>query len=282
MNDLPHPQDLSRLDGPVLIFGGPYSNLAATRAMRRRAAELDIPPRRVICTGDVVAYCGEPRETVQMVRDWGIAVVRGNCEESLADAAPDCGCGFVEGTLCSALAVDWYNFANARLVEDERAWMRDLPRALHFELNDRSILVVHAGVDSLNRFIFPATPAEVKQRELQLSGSDILIGGHSGIPSAQRFGMRAWLNAGAIGIPANDGTRDGWYLLLVPEGERIRCQWQRLTYDPAPSIAAMRAAGLTAGYAKALESGLWPSLDVLPPQDRARRGIPIVLKDLVL
>jgi hypothetical protein len=66
--------------GPVLIFGEPYSNLAATQAMRRRAEELDIPPARVICNGDLIATCAEPQETLQLVRDWGIKVVQKNCE----------------------------------------------------------------------------------------------------------------------------------------------------------------------------------------------------------
>ncbi|HKL26714.1 MAG TPA: metallophosphoesterase family protein, partial [Desulfuromonadales bacterium] len=66
--------DLGCLNGPVLIFGGPYSNLAATQAMRAKAEELEIPPERTICTGDVVAYCAEPRETVDLIRDWGVAV----------------------------------------------------------------------------------------------------------------------------------------------------------------------------------------------------------------
>ena len=29
---------------PILVFGGPYSNLRATQAMRARAEELGIPP----------------------------------------------------------------------------------------------------------------------------------------------------------------------------------------------------------------------------------------------
>ena len=37
----------------------------------------------------------------------------------------------------------------------------------------------------------------------------------------------------------------------------------------------MRAAGLPVGYADALETGLWPSLDVLPPAERAAAGRPI-------
>ncbi|MCD6580335.1 MAG: metallophosphoesterase [Desulfuromusa sp.] len=95
--------DLGCLTGPMLVFGGPYSNLAATQAMWQQAEELAIPPERVICTGDLIAYCSEPQETLQLVRDWGIAVVQGNCEESLGKDAADCGCGFDEGTTCSLL-----------------------------------------------------------------------------------------------------------------------------------------------------------------------------------
>jgi hypothetical protein len=37
----------------------------------------------------------------------------------------------------------------------------------------------------------------------------------------------------------------------------------------------MRSAGLPAGYADALETGLWPSVDVLPPEERAHGGRPL-------
>jgi len=87
MNDL----DLGELSGPVLVFGGPYSNLEAARAIRAEAARLGVPPARTICTGDVVAYCADPGATVALVRDWGIAVVMGNVEESLGAGAGDCG-----------------------------------------------------------------------------------------------------------------------------------------------------------------------------------------------
>ncbi len=44
--------NLGRLDGPVLVFGGPYRNLAATRAMQKQAERFGLPPARVLCTGD--------------------------------------------------------------------------------------------------------------------------------------------------------------------------------------------------------------------------------------
>ena len=85
--------DLGSVDGPVLCFGGPYSNVQATDAMLARVRALGLAPQQIVCTGDVVAYAGDPVAIVERVRDDGIRVVMGNCEESLGFNAADCGCG---------------------------------------------------------------------------------------------------------------------------------------------------------------------------------------------
>lgn len=274
--------ELGLLEGTVLIFGGPLSNLLATQSLHQRARELSIPDEQIICTGDIVAYGAEPDETVQFVREWGIAIVQGNCEESLGWEAPDCGCGFGEGTVCSRLSLNWYRYANERIGRTDRLWMRRLPKAIRFELNGRSILVVHGGVEQINRYIFPSTPQDIKRAELDLAGTDVVIGGHSGLPWGEKIERRAWLNTGVIGVPANDGTPDGWFLTLQPEGEQtLRCRWHRLSYQAAEAGQSMWEAGLTE-YALTLTTGLWPSMDVLPTEERHRRGHPIVLNDLVL
>jgi hypothetical protein len=43
----------------------------------------------------------------------------------------------------------------------------------------------------------------------------------------------------------------------------------------------MQSAGLVSGYMDTLQSGLWPSMDVLPESEREVRGQPIVLDDLI-
>ena len=79
---------------PVLVFGGPCSNLQAVEAVLAEALRRGIGPDRVICTGDLAAYCGEPAATIERVRAAGIRVVMGNCDEQLGAGAADCGCGF--------------------------------------------------------------------------------------------------------------------------------------------------------------------------------------------
>jgi hypothetical protein len=56
------------------------------------------------------------------------------------------------------------------------------------------------------------------------------------------------------------------------EGNELVLSTRRLTYDPVAAAAATRKAGHADRYAVALLSGLLPSLDVLPLQERAATG----------
>ena len=98
-------QDLGQLNGPIVLFGGPYSNLQALYALFDRARALGVGPDRMICTGDVVAYCADAHAVSGRMQDSGIAVVAGNCEKQLAAGAMDCGCGFEDGSACDLLSV---------------------------------------------------------------------------------------------------------------------------------------------------------------------------------
>ncbi len=275
--------DLGLLTGPVLVFGGPYSNLAATQAMQQVARQRDIPAARVICTGDLVAYCAEPQATVDLIRDWGIPVVMGNCEESLAAGAPDCGCGFDENSACSLLSVQWYRYASQQLSQAHKHWMATLPRQLTFSLNGQRFTVVHGSLNSINRFVFASGDNAAKQQQLADAGADVMIGGHCGLPFGQAMAEGAWLNSGVIGMPANDASPDGWYLLLTPNPDQtITASWHRLAYDVAASAAAMISAGLDNPYAQALQSGLWPSTDILPTLEAQQTGQRLHLPELRL
>ncbi|MFQ5785633.1 MAG: metallophosphoesterase family protein [Alphaproteobacteria bacterium] len=267
--------DLGPLDGPVLAFGGPYGNLEATRALLSEARALGIPPDRTICTGDLVAYCGAPRETVAALRAAGVHCVMGNVEESLAADSGDCGCDYAAGSSCATLAEAWYAFARTALDAGDVRWLARLPRTLRFELGGRRFAVVHGAPSRINRWIFPSTPDDTLRAEIAASGCDGVVAGHSGIPFSRVVAGRLWHNAGVVGLPANDGTPRVWYGVLRAEADGIAVEHRPFGYDHESAAATLRTRGLPAGYADALETGRWPSLDILPPTERARTGIPL-------
>jgi predicted phosphodiesterase/uncharacterized Fe-S cluster-containing radical SAM superfamily protein len=267
--------EVIRYDDAILVFGGPCSNFEATAALLDVAARRGIAPDRIICTGDVVAYAADARATVELVRRAGIRVVMGNCEEALAEDAADCGCGFAPGSTCAELSSAWYGHARRELDAEQRGWMAGLPRRLVVEMAGRRLAVVHGAPSAINRFLFASCHAAVKEAELREAAVDGIIGGHCGLPFTQTVGGRLWHNAGAIGVPANDGTPRVWYSVLTPRSDAIEIEHCALDYDHATAAEKMRRAGLPEGYAAALSSGRWPSCDVLPAVEIRAAGQPL-------
>lgn len=261
-------------DRPLLIFGGPYSNLPATEAIIAKARELGIGPERVICTGDVIAYCAEPEETARALASWGCHVIQGNCEQQIAAGGADCGCNFESGSACDLLSKGWYPFATARTSAEMQAWMSTLPTSLTFRFGGLSFRVVHGGVAEVSKWVF-ASQAHTIKDECEASGADVTIAGHCGLPFIAKSEDRFWFNAGVIGMPANDGTTDVWYGLVEKHDVAVRLSTHRLNFDFRREAASMRRFGHANGYARTLVTGVWPSHDVLPAFEREATGIPI-------
>lgn len=264
---------------PVLVFGGPYSNAQATEALLGVAARKGIAPENIICTGDVVAYAGDPALTTDMIMRSGMHVLMGNCEESFGFDGEDCGCGFDEGSACDVLSRQWYAHANRQLNETHRRWMRQLPRQIRFELAGFELAVIHGGVTDISRWIFESSSAKTKMseiREVEKSGNvDIVIGGHCGLPFADDLGDMLWLNAGVIGMPANDGTARTWYMVLSPKQGGVEVKLHALDYDHQSAARRMTEQNFAGAYAETLTSGFWPNMDVLPKVEAGRVGTPI-------
>ena len=265
-------RDIGGIGEPVLIFGGPYSNRQATEALLRQARKLGIPPERIICTGDVVAYCAAPAETTAMIRDAGIHVVQGNCEISFGENADNCGCGFDEGSTCDRLSAQWFDYARRHLDKDAANWMASLPGQIRFEMAGRKLAVVHGTPASVNRFVFPSTSLRDKQTWITSTGCDGVICGHSGLPFTQEIEGLLWHNAGVIGMPANDGTQRTWFSLITPDRTDIRIEHMALTFDATAASAQMMREELPAEYAQTLSSGLWDNCDILPDAETAEQG----------
>ena len=154
----------------------------------------------------------------------------------------------------------------------DKKWMGALPSRVLLQFGGRKIAVIHAAADSDNRFIFASDSADDKRAIIDSLGADAVIAGHSGIPFTQNIGGKIWHNSGALGMPANDGTPRVWYAEWNRESGGIRISHRALKYDFRTAQSAMRAAGLSAAYRTALQSGIWPSDDVLPPPERAQQG----------
>ena len=257
-------RDHGVLDGPVVLFGGAYSNLQALEAMIA-----EIGARAAFFTGDLVAYCAQPNETAALFRSTGIPAIAGNCERQIRIEAGDCGCGFEDGSACDRLSVDWWGYLQGAIGRERVAWFDDLADIATFRNAGRRYAVIHGGATENNRFLWPSTgerdfACEIGEVEAHVGRVDGIIAGHSGIAFQRSFGDHLWINAGAIGLPPNDGRPETRYAVLS-DGEVV---FHRLSYDHEMAWHVMQRAGLTQGYDRALVTGRWPSEDVMPAELR--------------
>lgn len=259
---------------PLLICGGAYGNLEALHALDMLADERGIPAHRIIHTGDAIAYCADARAAAEYIAKKGYHAIPGNVEEQLAEEADDCACGFEEGSECNVLARTWYAHAQSEMTQDLRAWMAALPQHLTFTMSGRSVRVVHGAPSQTNRFMWESFSTETFAEEFRTADADIVIAGHTGLPFTRVFSDgRVWQNSGALGMPANDGTPRVWVSLMFPSDHGPQFEHIALEYDYRAAAQKMRDQNLPEGYASALETGLWPSLDILPEAERQITGI---------
>lgn len=256
----------------LLVFGGPYSNLEATKKMKKIVDKLGFAPEQVVCTGDVVGYCANPEETVQLIRDWGIQVIAGNVELQLMSGEDDCGCNFEEGSRCDLFSRNWFPFAQRNLSTDSIDWMATLPTALYLKYEGHTALVCHGSPDNTSEFVFNSTPEEDKRKWVEQAAVDMVLAGHSGIPFSQNLlNGKNWSNAGVIGMPANDRTTRVWFAII--DLKSLTTQLHAFEYDHLTTYEKMIEKKLPTSYAKTLKTGIWDNCEILPDQETREQGI---------
>jgi alkylhydroperoxidase/carboxymuconolactone decarboxylase family protein len=281
-------RSLGALTGPVLIFGGAYSNLDALVAVRAEAERRGIPPANVICCGDTPGYCAEPKECLDLLADWQCHAIAGNVETSLVNGTDDCGCGFGDGSRCDMFAKLWYSYAAKHVSQSNLAFMAELPDMLRFTYAGRKVVVLHGAPENQSEFVWRSTAAEEKAQFCADAGAEVVVGGHCGLPFAEilspaeqikngesRIENREslWLNAGVIGMPANDGTPRTWFMTLN-DAEGFDYDFHPLTYDHRAAKAKMiDDRRLPVSYAATLTTGIWDNTEIMPPAEESREGI---------
>ncbi|MEM8604834.1 MAG: metallophosphoesterase family protein [Cyanobacteria bacterium P01_H01_bin.121] len=269
-------QNLGHLQGPLLIFGGVYSNLQSLQALQAIASQEQIPPSNIVFTGDAVAYCADPEACVELFRTWSVHAIAGNVELQLQAGQADCGCNFNDGSLCDRLSQQWYRYAQAQLSPASLAWMQQLPEFLRFTYAGLECLVVHGSYLETSEFVFASTPWEHKAKNFAASGADVILSGHSGLPWHTYADQQLWLNAGVIGMPANDGTPRVWYTkLAVLDEVTLAYSRHSYTYDVETTVQRMEQHGLPASYAETLKTGLWEDCSILPVAETRSQGQPL-------
>lgn len=270
-------EQLGKISGKVLLFGGVYSNLQALEALKQIAEKEQIAPENCIATGDLIGYCAQPEETVQLFKIWGAKSILGNVEIQLRDNAADCGCDFKEGSRCDSFSQLWYPYAQRKLSQNSLAYLKTLPNFINFKYLDKIITVVHGSYFNVSEFIFKSTDWQVKAPNFKATNSNVIVSGHCGLPFHHQQENNLWLNPGVIGMPANDGTPAVWYVILDDVNNTFKFTHKTLNYNYKLTSKLMKNGLLPEEYARTIVTGIWDNTEILPAIESGLQGFGIQL-----
>jgi predicted phosphodiesterase len=271
----------------LAAFGGVYSNHLALEAAIADAESRGADA--MICLGDLGAFGPHPDKVFPVLEAHGIPVVKGNYDDSIARGLDDCQCGYTDPR-DNYFAQLSYRYTFDRTSPQNRAWMGELPDALRFRLGDLEVLACHGSPRRTNEFLWESTtPTHFLDKLTRDSGSDVILGTHTGIHWAREWdacaptkgypigasgapgaSRRAFVNVGALGRPANDGRQEVWYALLEAEGCELSVQFVPVAYDHEALASEMRSEELPEEFVETILTGWWTTcLEILPGKERA-------------
>lgn len=254
----------------IALFGGIYSNHLALRAAIDDAQARGIS--NYYCLGDLGAFGPNPNKIFELLLQHNVHTVQGNYDNSIGNGLEDCQCGYTDPRDNHYARLSYeYTLRNTSL--EFREWMRLLPAEIRFNFAGRRILLCHGSPRQMNEFLWESTtPTHFLEKLCDDFGADIIAATHTGLHWQRSLSeARQFINVGALGRPANDGTSNVWYTVLSDSDGAIDAEFVPVTYDHAALCTEMREQGLPEEFIDTLMGGWWTTcLEVLPAKERAR------------
>jgi putative phosphoesterase len=224
----------------VAVITDIHGNLPALEAVLDRIAALGV--ERIYCGGDLVGYGPHPNEVCALIAEREIPTIYGNYDFAIARDLDDCGCAYVteHDRALGQRSVAW---TLAHTDAASKAFMRELPFDLRFDVGDRAVHLVHGSPRKVNEYLFEDKPARLYERLAAAEDADVLVFGHTHKPWIHEYGGVRFVNCGSVGKP-KDGDPRAAFAVLADTGARI----ERVEYDAATVARAVKAAGLPAEY----------------------------------
>jgi predicted phosphodiesterase len=270
----------SRENRRVAIFGDVHANLEALTAVLRDAEQQGV--EQFACTGDLVGYGPDPSECLEIIKQLGCPVVKGNHDDLAATEG-----SLKDFTLHAMNALLW---TREHLSAEERAWLNALPMEWGEGISSReqetakddgketssfcgSMHLVHSSVFEPEVWRYIITPEEA-EKVLPLQKPGLVFFGHTHMPSVYAFHPDTgkfrstmpspegvlelepewkWLvNPGSVGQPRDLDPRAA-YLIFDPDACTI--EQRRVEYDYRKTAKKIVDAGLPERNAQRLYKG---------------------------
>ncbi len=167
----------------LAIFSDVHANLPAMDVVRAAIAQSAFDG--VYCLGDLGGYASQPDEVQQMVMAMGCPTILGNYDEGVGFNLDDCGCHYIKpfDIEMSNISFLWMR---EHTTNENKAWLRRLPREIRLEVEERRVLLCHGSPRSTTEYLLE-TRSDGYLRQFTSGGkddshADLIVFGHTHVP----------------------------------------------------------------------------------------------------
>ncbi len=254
----------------IALFGGVYSNYIALEAVIKDVKNKNVED--IYCLGDLGAFGPHPNKIFPILLKNKIKTIQGNYDNSIGNNLDDCQCGYTDprDNYFAKLSYD-YTYKNTS--EKFKAWMKELPSFLKFELGNYKVLLCHGSPRKTNEFLWETTtPTHFLEKLCNDYDADIICATHTGIHWHRELNNdKHFINVGVIGRPENDGNTFVGYTELEINDDKINIQYIPVEYDYKKFAEEMRKEKLPEEFVETIITGWWTTcLEVLPGKERIK------------
>lgn len=252
----------------IACLGGIYSNYLALEVALRQIRETGVDG--IYCLGDLGAFGPHPDRVFPLLREAAVESVQGNYDDSIGNSLDDCQCGYTDPR-DNYFAQISYDYTLANTSEENRRYLRELPREIRIQLGPYRVLLCHGSPRKTNEFLWESTTSTHFLDYLATKHDvDVIVATHTGIKWHRRLsGGRHFVNVGVLGRPENDGRTCVWYTLLEVDSGELRVTFVPVHYDFSRLAGEMRSEGLPEEFIETVTTGWWTTcMEILPARER--------------
>ena len=203
-------------------------------------------PDAVLVAGDLVLNGPEPGLVVDVLRALPAAttlVVQGNTDIAAADFDYSAAFPWLTDGVPDAFA-DAAEWAHDELGPERVDWLRRLPAERRWRIDDDTlVLVCHASPGSQTAGFDQGLDPTVTIERVARTDARVIVCGHTHIPEVRDLGWKIIVNDGSAGY-IFDGDPTASWVLIDLDGDDVRAEIRRTTFDALSVANAISARGL--------------------------------------
>src|SRR6056297_2918490 len=209
----------------IAIMSDIHANFEAFSAVMSAIETEDID--EIIFLGDLVIKGPEPKDCFQFMKQIKPVVwLKGNTDEWFENML-----NFKVESSHDEEILEYYEYANERLSNNNKRFLKNLKEKESIEALDKRILCVHGSPES-NTDIMDSRRSDVDLKELVKDlDEDIIVCGHSHSSFFKHIEDKTIINVGSVGLPFDEIPKASFVVLDIRKNKEMGIEFKRIDYD---------------------------------------------------